>query len=145
MQALTPAVGLSFDHAFAYGQVQGRRPMVMLELAGVDNAGRLLGSVANTPVLVDSGADTTMLNAGIALNLGLDLAAMPTEPVYGVGGGTQAMRHRILARLCSKWVVLPVLFEVGRNINLLGRDGAFDELRLGFLHSQSIVVANLHP
>lgn len=144
MRALPTPVSIGFDHAQEYGGVDSHRPLVAIEFAGVDAVGRLLGAVT-TVVLIDSGADMTMLNLDFAGPLGLDLSAAPEEPVTGIGGDTYARRATVLAHLCGRWVPIPVLFEPGRDVDLLGRAGAFEAMRLAFFHHHHIVLAAVEP
>ena len=110
----------------------------------MDNIGRLLG-YHNVLVLVDSGADITMLNEDLAPIFGIDLTGSPQVQVFGIGGGTFARRHDMLVRLCSSWVRIPVLFEKGRDVNLLGREGAFAALQIAFVHRHGLLVAAKQP
>ncbi len=144
MLALAAPVSLSFGYGFAYGGVPERRPEFLVEFASIDRRGVWSGKSVQTGCLLDSGADETMLNADLALRLGLDILTMPEVPVMGVGGTTMAYRHDVLAELCGRWILIPVLFDPNRDINLLGRAGVFDALRLMFVHSQSLVLAAHH-
>jgi hypothetical protein len=115
---------------------------MVVELAAIDQAGVLLGS-ARTDVLVDSGADMTMLHAGLATQLGLDVTTMQQDTMQGVGGSTTTFLPAtpIFVQLCGRWVRIPVAFEHGRQPNLLGRAGAFDALIFAFVHGQHVMLA----
>lgn len=116
---------------------------MVVEFAVTDPNGLLLGS-ATTNVLVDSGADITMLNADIAAQLGLDINAMTPGVMGGVGGNTTAYSPAgpIWANLCGRWVSIPVCFEPDRNPNLLGRQGAFESMYVAFLHGHALMLAS---
>jgi hypothetical protein len=115
---------------------------MVVEFAVTDSAGALLGSVT-TNVLVDSGADLTMLNADIAAQLGLDINTMTPDTMGGIGGSTTVYKPAapLLANLCGRWVSVPVCFEPNRNLNLLGRPGAFESMSIVFLQSTALMLA----
>jgi hypothetical protein len=118
---------------------------MVIELAAITSVGALLGATT-TNVLVDSGADLTMLNADLASDLGLDTTTMTEGTVAGVGGETtcympDAAITPVLANLCGRWTPVPVCFEVGRDINLLGRAGAFEAMLVAFSHKHTLMLA----
>jgi hypothetical protein len=118
---------------------------MVVEFAATDANGVLRGS-KSTNVLVDSGADLTMLNADLAADLGLDISGMRTETLIGIGGSTTGYFPNpadtfVFANLCGQWTVIPICFEVNRDTNLLGRAGAFEALNIAFVHSQSWMFA----
>jgi hypothetical protein len=115
---------------------------MVVEFAATDANGLLLGA-KSTNVLVDSGADLTMLNADLAVDLGLDIATMNEATVGGVGGETTVYEPTtpVFASLCGEWTHIPMCFEVGRDMNLLGRAGAFDSMCLAFLHNGAVMLA----
>ena len=67
-------------------------PMVEVEVAATDPDGILLGEPRLTTVLVDSGADYTILDARLAPVLGIDLARCVPADTSVVGGGTVSGR-----------------------------------------------------
>jgi hypothetical protein len=141
---LGPTVNLGFDHGVLYSGVTNKRPEMTVELAGVGAAGQLLG-YTSTVVLVDSGADITMLDIGLLPALGINSATLTPTTVTGVGGNVTAYRGPLLIRLCGQWKSIPVLFAVNQSTNLLGREGAFDAMQLAFVHSNAILLAALRP
>lgn len=142
MLALDSPITLSFNHGVAYGNQVAKRPIIVVEFAAIDVNGILLGSTT-TNALVDSGADVTMLNADIAIQLGLDLQTMNLGRVEGVGGSTPVYEPNtpVLANLCGQWTPVPICFEANRDTNLLGRAGAFDAMHLAFMHGASVLLA----
>ena len=120
LQLLTNPAPVVFSHGTSYGSQPGQRPIMVVEFAAIDMSGRLLGSTT-TNVLVDSGADVSMLNAELASELGLDLASMVSGTVDGVGGSTPAFEPTtpVLANLCGQWTRVAACFEEGRDPNLL--------------------------
>src|SRR6266508_2014033 len=145
MLTLGTPIHLGFGYGFGYARVTDRRPEVAVRFASIDEHGRLIQQ-ARVGCLVDSGADETMLNEDIAADLGLDVGRMPQVPVQGIGNAvTYGGRHTVLAQLCYRWLLIPVIFAKNQRPNLLGRAGAFDALRLVFLHGASAVLADAHP
>ena len=71
---LNPPWRALFHHGVQYTDA----PMIEVDLTTVDSQGVLIGSTPFVPMLVDSGADRTILNADIAEYLGIDLAGAPT-------------------------------------------------------------------
>jgi hypothetical protein len=62
LKLLAPPVALSFTHGNAYAKSPPRRPEIEVELAATSPGGAMLGQPIRTNVLVDSGADFTMLD-----------------------------------------------------------------------------------
>lgn len=137
MQALQKPASIKFDYVAAYAA--GGRPLIRVEFAAVNEIGLLRGTF-QAVMLVDSGADLSMLPTEAMGWLGLDIDAMDevmTLDPHGVEVAAPATW--ILARLCGQWA--PV--EVGFHDNsppILGRAGAFDALVLGFDHSQGLLL-----
>lgn len=105
------------------------RPIVTVEFAAVDARGVLLGAY-QTGVLVDSGADRTLLGYDVSMALGLDLTEAPKERVDGIAGGIVCAQTMIMAELCGRWFRIPAMFPVppvGVQ-NCLGRAGVFDHV-----------------
>lgn len=133
-------------HGAGYAHRPDQRPIIEVEIAATAPEGVLLGKPIRTPVLVDSGADVTLLDGGLAPTLGINLAdpRFPKGTVGGVGaGGVPVARADVKMDLCGKWVTVPVNFTL-RSITheqLLGRAGAFDALLVSFLHGRYALLA----
>lgn len=141
---LATAVPLTYTHATNYSHQPARRPMVQVELAAVDAAGTLLGTPVTTTLEVDSGADRSVIDNGLAPALGIDLASCATSEVQGVGGqlvGVPTANLKML--LLGRWLDVPVFFIKGKL--LLGREVAFDALYLGFMHKYGLLLAASCP
>lgn len=141
---LAPAAGLQFTHGSSYAGAPSSRPMLEVELAAVGPSGVLLGKPLRTTVLVDSGADVTMLDGGLASTLGIDLRACPQGTIGGVGvGGVPVASSVVKMRLCNRWVDVPVDFTLNpiQTPQLLGRSGAFDGITWAFVHNYTVVLA----
>ena len=121
--------------------------MIEVEVFGlVEVAGtfQLSGSTpVRTTVLVDSGADTSLLDGTLAQALGINLAQCPQVTSTGVAGTAVFREGLVLMNLCGRWVPIPASFSNGPlgHEQLLGRAGAFDALNLCFGHSQSQLLA----
>lgn len=144
---LGSAVSLPATHAAGYGHHPDQRPIVEVELAATTAEGILLGRSIRTSVLVDSGADVTMLDGGLAPALGLDLSlpAFPKGAVGGVGaGGVQVARADLKMEICGRWADVPVNFTLNPlgHVQLMGREGAFDAMLVAFLHGQYAMLAS---
>jgi hypothetical protein len=112
-----------------------------LEIAARSPAGRLLGQPVRTTLLVDSGADITMIDEVYAAFLGVDLTQLPTVQIHGIGGSTVAREGVLMMDLCGRWVPAPVWFCSDRMPGLLGREVVFDNLIVAFAHRQSTFLA----
>lgn len=116
--------------------------MVEIEIAAVDSAGRLLGSPRVTSVMVDSGADMTVLDEKLASVMGFDLAACPEMPLHAFDGREVPVRWRyLLIGLCGMWINAPVAFQAAPQPQVLGRASIFDHLALTFLQRDSRLLA----
>jgi Aspartyl protease len=115
--------------------------MVQVEIAAVDAAtGVLLGSPLTTTLKVDSGADISVLDDGLAPSLGIDLSMCDTMPVQGVSGNlSDVPMASVKMELVGRWLDVPVVFIP--NELLLGREVAFDALYLGFAHKAGFLLA----
>lgn len=115
--------------------------MVQLEIAAADPVtGALLGTPLTTTLEVDSGADVSVIDDGLAPALGIDLAACPTTSVGGVGGELVAVpTAEVKMLLLGRWLDVPVLFI--KDKLLLGREVAFDALYIAFLHKHGFLLA----
>jgi hypothetical protein len=101
----------------------------------------LLGQPVRTTLLVDSGADMTMIDEVYAAFLGVVLDQLPTIEVGGVGGSTIARQGVLMMDLCGRWVPVPVWFCPKRMPGLLGREVVFDNLIVAFAHKQNTFLA----
>lgn len=122
--------------------------MAEVELAATGPGGVLLGKPVRTMFLVDSGADVTMLDGGLATTLGLNLhdPQFARTTVGGVGqGGVEVARASIKMSLCERWLDVPVNFTIEpiKHPQLLGREGAFDALFVAFWHSHNAMLVAL--
>jgi hypothetical protein len=138
----SPAV-FNYSHKGDYSESSGNGPVITVEFAMTDPDGFLLGA-DRTGVVVDSGADVTMLNYRVAEALGLDLTdeeRYPRQRAIGIAGGVPCAGAWILADLCDRWFEIPVMFAMpGYNVrNLLGRRGVFDRIQFAFGHADEAV------
>jgi Aspartyl protease len=131
---------VTMTHAGMYANATNRRPTIEVELAALTSSGVLLGTT-RTSVLIDSGADFTMLNSALAQRLGVDLAPIPFHQIGGIGGSVFGQQVVLKMHLCGQWVDVPVDFVIGQDAQLLGREGAFDALLVLFAHGISAVLA----
>jgi Aspartyl protease len=134
-------------HGSIYAQHPQQRPEIEVEVAATSDQGLLLGRPVRTTVLVDSGADVTMLDGGLARTLGIDLddPKYPKTTVGGVGqGGVPVARVVVRMQLCDRWRSVPVNFtrQPIHHPQLLGREGAFDALLVSFLHQRFVLLAS---
>lgn len=107
------------------------RPMVVV---------RLIGSRASleTPMLIDSGADVSMIQHELAEKLGLEVGAI--ESTYGISGETAVYRSSVDARIRHGDTLLEPLrlpvhvpTESGMlTLPLLGREAFFYEYDISF-------------
>ena len=106
----------------------------------------MLGSYT-TGVLVDSGARTTLLSLEAAIALGLDLSESryPKGSIGGIvpGAGLWVAFAPIKVNLCGRWLDIPAAFHLHPVPirHLLGREGVFDQLDVGFRHVERAVYA----
>jgi hypothetical protein len=138
----------AFDYSHK-GDYPDSRPIITLEFAATDPNGVLLGA-HRTGVLVDSGADLTILENGVASALGLDLSdeeSYPRGRIGGIAGGLIVAGATIMAELCGRWFTIPVVFAVppraglpAPNVqNCLGREGVFDYVGFAFGRAEKAV------
>lgn len=143
--ALHQPARLTVTHGSLYGHQPDQRPLVEVEVAATDAGGILLGKPVRTLVLVDSGADVTMLDGGLATTLGLDLSdpQYPKRDIGGVGaGGVAVTQMPVKMLLCERWISVPVDFtsEPMPHPQLLGRAGAFEAMLVAFMHGQTAML-----
>lgn len=138
--ALPEPADFSYSHK---GDYPDSRPIITVEFAATDAHGVLLGAY-RTGVLVDSGADLTILEYGVSMALGLDLsdrAKHPLGQIGGIAGGLTCVSATIMAEFCGHWFEIPVLFPMPpRPVqNCLGREGVFDHVGFAFGRAEKAV------
>jgi hypothetical protein len=144
---VSPPATLEFSHRADYGGGNSDRPVIEVEFAATSSEGVLLGAL-RTGVLVDSGASATLLGFKDAIQLGLDLSdpIYPEEDISGVvpGHGLPAKIAPVKANLCGVWTDLEVRFSTGMwpIRPVLGRQGFFDRMLVGFAHDRREVFAS---
>jgi hypothetical protein len=139
-------VALPSPAAFNYshrGEYSNSRPVITVEFAATDSHGVLLGSY-RTGVLVDTGADLTLLEYGVSVALGLDLSdrtKYPKRKIGGIAGGLDCASATIKAELCGKWFEIPVVFALPPHSvqNLLGREGVLDHVGFAFGRAEDAI------
>lgn len=148
--SLTPDASVSvveFTHVKPYADV-ATSPIVELELAAVNAQGVLTGT-SSTGLIVDSGAEVTMLGAEIAVRLGIDLAdeRYPRGTARGIvaGAGIITVEVPVMVLICDRWIEIPTLFVPSPMPvrPLLGRRGVFDRVSFGFRHRPGALLAGL--
>ena len=129
-------------HRGSYVSQGSRQPEINVEIASVTASGVLLGTV-RTPLVVDSGADCTILDEAYALPLGIDLSQCPIGHIGGIEGGSIRVRSaRVLMFLCETWIDAEVWFQPDRWPQVLGRQDVFDNLFITFFHRANEVYAS---
>lgn len=129
---------LHFTHGLDYGMFGGgNTPEVEVEVAALTDEGALRGRPVRTSVMVDSGADYTLLDDRWMRSLGLDESEGFPAEMTGMGGGTIGGRLiDVSMRLSGSSMIVPVIFCGSPRPQLLGRAGAFEALRIAFLHGE---------
>ena len=108
-----------------------KRPMLELEFVGKG------GSKTNAIGLIDSGADTTMLNIQYADFLGVKLDEKNTRNILGVGNGTvlvyvSTFRFKI-KQIEDKEIEVPAWYVDSNNVDiLLGQETFFEMFKIKF-------------
>jgi hypothetical protein len=132
---LTAARTVHFSHRGDYSTEPTGRPIVDIEFAATDSHGTLMGA-HETGVMVDTGAEITMLGHDVAAALGLNPKELPLRFLQGIVPGRQLPcgEASVMARLCDVWVEIPVIFPINPVTirHVLGRAGVFDYIRFGF-------------
>ncbi len=124
----------AYTYRFEQAHAVGRpvfRPVVRVRLSGPSGH-------STVPMVIDSGADLSVIRPRLAERLGLDLG--PLEGVDGVSGSTPAYRSRVAAEVLFDETAimvleLPVLVPVNRDfppVNLLGREEFFNSCEVRF-------------
>ena len=138
-QPLDPNPTVRFSHGVTYLTPE---PVIEVEIAATDALGVLLGTPQRTSVLVDSGADYTILDDRIAPILGIDLDRCRPATVIAVGGGSIPGKAAPLwIGLCGIWVHAVTIFQERPTPQLLGREGVFDQLAITFVQGESRLLA----
>jgi hypothetical protein len=129
LQALPEPLFIPFTHKAVYSRV----PEVEVEIAATSPLGVLRGRGSlTTPMLVDSGATTTMISSVYARHFGIDLDQCTLAEVVGISGHVEYWPIEMLDMyLCDEWFEVPVLFYDGWP-QLLGREVVFDYLNVAF-------------
>lgn len=109
-----------------------KRPMLEVEL--LDKSGSKISG--DSLGLIDSGADTTMLNMQYAPVLGIELTKAKEKSVRGIGPGvvpTKVSTARFRFTKLQEEIELPVWFVDSPNVDiLLGREVFFETYRIRF-------------
>ncbi|MGO9334148.1 MAG: hypothetical protein ACLQCU_08880 [Acidimicrobiales bacterium] len=145
MRQLAAPARLPFSHWADYSSDPSYHPIISAEFVATDLSGvQWLGS-ASTNVMIDTGADITVLNADLAVDLGLSIRNMAElNDLQGLDGKfskTYEPLNPVYVILCGRTIPLPVRFQVGRNPNLLGRAGLFNYLSLAFVPMRQVYAA----
>ena len=108
-----------------------KRPVLELELLNARGE-----FVRNGFALVDSGADTTMVNSRYASLLGVDLTHARTRAMAGIAKGgvpTQVASLRFRIKGSADAVEIPALYIDSENVDiLLGQEVFFDTHKIKF-------------
>jgi hypothetical protein len=136
---------IRFEYERLYGGALGQKPLVRINLRNFDPATRRIAGATRVMMLVDSGADITMIPDSFSRVLGVDLTSLPQQQVGGVGGGEACRGPKVLtAELCGLWLPIPVMFyPASRHTPLLGRKGAFEAMHIVFQHASRRMLATL--
>lgn len=141
--SLERPIALEFAHRRSYGDLGS--PRMIVEFRSHDSDNVYLGRTI-VMVTVDSGADVTMLPGRFATPLRVPLESLPQTSIRGAAGVRVPCYAPVdlEARLCGRWVKVPVRFFAGedRTGGLLGRAGAFESMRLAFVHGESVMYAD---
>ena len=117
--------------------------MVEAEVAHIDPLGVWLGA-ERVSVLVDSGADYTIIDERYAPLLGVDLGhCMPVTTKVVGGRDIPGRSTALLIGLCGTWIDARVVFqhmEPGEP-NLLGREDVFDRVGFAFVGQTELLAA----
>ena len=132
---LTATHTVHFSHRGDYSSEPTGRPVVDVEFAVANRHGVLVGA-HETGVMVDTGAEITMLGNDVAVALGLNPKELPLKFLQGIVPGKQLPcgEASVMARLCDTWIQIPVIFPIQSVTirHVLGRAGVFDYVRFGF-------------
>lgn len=119
-----------------------KRPLIELELIGKDRTVYAFG-------LIDSGADTTLMNIEYARDLGIDLERATKKEFLGIGNSRvncllalvqMKVRHTDMA------ITTPVAFTDSPSVDiLLGQEDFFECLRIKFEKDHDSFELSLSP
>jgi hypothetical protein len=131
------SLGFTFAADYA-GQVR-RRPIVSVEIAAPAGGG--IVPSARLEMLVDSGADRTMLLREFVEPLGVVLPDKP-DWTYTTADGRHApgWNAQLLINVVGPWLLVPVTVRE-EGLSLLGREGVFEQIRFAFLHHAGVLLA----
>lgn len=105
-----------------------KRPIIHIELSGEN------GEKIKTIGLIDSGADTSVLNVQFARALGINLK--PRDSIIGISNGKVDVQQGIIKiRIIEmdEEIEMPATFIDSSNVNvLLGQEAFFDLFRIKF-------------
>ena len=108
-----------------------KRPMLELEL--LNKKGE---SVLTALALIDSGADTTMVNKQYAIPLGVDLTNATKVDVIGIADGmvpTRTATLRFKIKQTGDELEIPANYADGKNVDiLLGEEVFFEKYKIKF-------------
>ncbi len=118
-----------------------KRPMVELELTGKETI-HALG-------LIDSGADTTMMNMQYARLLGIDLSKAQKREFLGIGN-SRVTSYISSVTMRIKYVDTPILSTVAFTDSpsvdiLLGQEDFFESFRIKFEKDHDVFDLSLSP
>ena len=142
---LSRSEAMTFDHSRVYSGIGGvPQATVVFRNPAPELRGTMLGR-ATVLVTIDSGADVTVISNKYASPLHIDLEQFkPTRSMQGAGGTNYPVYQKIWleAHLCGKWIRLPVFFYANDTPRgLLGRAGAFEAIRIAFVHGRQVMYA----
>ncbi len=122
---------VSFDYRYHVpGDDSSSYPAAELELQGKDAHWRPF------VLFVDSGAHLTILTAGDASRLGLQLTKGKLINLYGVSGSVRAYIHQVPMQIAGKRFVVEAAFSVSDDTpRLLGRSDVFRNFVVTFWES----------
>jgi hypothetical protein len=123
---------MKYDYSGSIGSDPSRpwkfRPVVEVEIFGNGTSIKTLG-------LIDSGADTILINTQFAEALGINLENCEVQNTIGISGTPQPTYHTTITLQVSHLepIVVPVFFIDSPSVTcLLGQEGFFDAYRIKF-------------
>ena len=126
---------MKFKYSIASGLLDTRGKMVkrpVLELEIVNSSGQKI----TVPAVIDSGADTTTLNAQYAEFIGIDLSGTKQKEIMGIGENrvpirTSTFRFRI--KQMNVEIEVPAWYVESKHVNiLLGQEVFFEKFKIKF-------------
>jgi hypothetical protein len=147
MDALASPLSLAFGYHRDYSRTNMQRPQIMVDFRNRDpQSGIAMGVPTRVNVVVDSGCDVTLIPGRYAETLGIkDITKLNERPIAGISGNLKCYGQvELSAYLCGNWVRVPAyFFHSTDRTGLLGREGAFDALRIAFVNSHRALYASL--